>query len=283
MRIITCFMPPTSGEVLVDGRDVTADSLAVRQIVGYLPETVPLYPEMRVRSFLDYRARLRGLKRSVRRRRIEELLDTCRIREVAGRIAGQLSRGYRQRVGIADALVGDPKIVILDEPTLGLDPNQIRETRRLIKQLGREHTVLLSTHILPEVEMVCDEVVVIHEGRIAAQGTLAELREKLTSGGGQLHLEIKGPLDQVRKSLAAITGVREVRQRSARSGDGTGRFTLETTGSADVREALFDRVTRSGWKILEMHTAMATLEDLFTHITMQDAGSGVAGGGGRSR
>lgn len=270
LRILTCFMPATSGEAVVDGHDVFADSLAVRKVVGYLPETVPLYPEMRVREFLSYRAKLKGVhKRSTRRKRISELLDRCRIRDVERRIVGQLSRGYRQRVGIADALVGDPKIVIMDEPTLGLDPNQIRETRKLIKELGTDHTILLSTHILPEVEMICDRVIIIHEGRIVASGTVDELRSKLTAGRSRLHLVTRGHAEEVRRSLGAITGVRGVRQQGT---DADGRFVLETAGSADVREEVFDRAVRGGWKILEMHTELATLEDIFTHITIGDAG-----------
>ena len=265
LRILTCFMPPTSGSAVVDGHNVSTDSIAVRRVIGYLPETVPLYPEMRVREFLNYRARLKGVRRADRRKRVEDIIHRCRIDDVARRITGQLSRGYRQRVGIADALVGDPKIIILDEPTLGLDPNQIRETRKLIKDLGRDHTVLLSTHILPEVEMVCDEVVVIHEGRIAARGTLGELRQKLTADGGRIYLEVKGPVDEIRKSIAAITGVRNVQHQTDR--DRLRRFVVETAGSADVREQIFDRAVRSGWKIVEMHTALATLEDIFTHIT----------------
>jgi len=280
LRIVTCFLPPTLGTVIVDGHDVTVDSLAVRRVIGYLPETVPLYPEMRVREFLSYRARLKGVGWRQRRKRVEALMDKCNIREVSRRLTGQLSRGYRQRVGIADALVGDPKLVILDEPTLGLDPNQIRETRKLIKELGHEHTVLLSTHILPEVEMVCDEVVVIHEGRIAAQGTLAQLRQKLTGGSGRLVLDIKGPMDEVGRMLETITGVKAVSEHPTPEG---GHFVLEPGGGVDVREEIFDRVSRAGWKLLEMHSAMVTLEDLFTHITMGDAASRRSlGEGGRS-
>ena len=279
LRIITCFLPPTSGAARVDGHDVTTDSLAVRRVIGYLPETVPLYPEMRVREFLEYRARLKGVPRSKRRSRIDGILEKCQIADVARRIVGQLSRGYRQRVGIADALVGDPKLIILDEPTLGLDPNQIRETRKLIKELGHEHTVFLSTHILPEVEMVCDSVVVIHEGRIAAHGTLAELRQKLTAGGGRVLLEIKGPVEQIARSRGAINGVKDVRSHGA---DGGGHFVVETTGAVDVREEIFDRAARNGWKILEMHAAMATLEDIFTAITMGEGGRHSAGQGEQS-
>ena len=279
LRMLTCFLPPTSGEARVDGRDVTVDSLAVRRVIGYLPETVPLYPEMRVREFLEYRARLKGVPRSKRRSRIAGLLERCQIADVQRRIAGQLSRGYRQRVGIAEALIGDPKLVILDEPTVGLDPNQIRETRKLIKELGTDHTVFLSTHILPEVEMVCDSVIIIHEGRIAAQGAIEELRRKLVSGGGRLFLEMKGPADQIAHSLGAIAGGKTVRHHVAGGG---GHFVVEITGAVDIREEVFDRAARNGWKILEMHASGATLEDIFTSVTMGDVANTSAGQGERS-
>ena len=266
LRILTCFLPATAGEATVNGHDVFWDSLAVRKSVGYLPETVPLYPEMRVAEFLNYRARLKGLSRSDRRRRVAEVLERCAIADVSRRLVGQLSRGYRQRVGIADALVGDPKVLIMDEPTVGLDPNQIRETRKLIKDLGRAHTILLSTHILPEVEMVCDSVIIIHQGAIAAQGNIAELRKQLSPGTGRLYLQVKGPADQVERSLGAIGGVRRVVRHTEQ---GEESFILDTS-AADVREEVFDRIARSGWKLLEMHTEMATLEDIFVRLTMSE-------------
>jgi ABC-2 type transport system ATP-binding protein len=179
MRILTCFMPATSGDARVAGYDVFSQSLEVRKRVGYLPESVPLYPEMRVIEFLNYRATLRGLGRKERRERVAEALERTHIKEVAGRITGQLSKGYRQRVGLADALVNDPPILILDEPTVGLDPNQVRLVREMIRELGKRRTVLLSTHILSEVEMICPRVIVISDGRIVADDRTENLERRL--------------------------------------------------------------------------------------------------------
>src|SRR6202035_197707 len=176
MRILTTFLPATSGVARVAGHDVMTESLDVRRNIGYLPESVPLYPEMRVEEYLTYRAKLKDVERKERPKRIEEALDRCRLREVRRRLLGTLSKGYRQRVGLADALLHNPPLLILDEPTVGLDPSQIRETRSLIRELGREHTVLLSTHILSEVEMTCDQAIIINRGQVAAAGRLEDLR-----------------------------------------------------------------------------------------------------------
>src|SRR5438552_1633200 len=175
MRILTTFLPASSGYAWVAGFDVMYQSMEVRQRIGYLPESVPLYPEMRVNEYLSYRARLKGVERSGRTARIDYCMDKCRIKEVKTRLLGTLSKGYRQRVGLADTLLADPPVLILDEPTAGLDPSQIRASRDLIRELGREHTILLSTHILPEVEMICDRVIIIHRGRVVASSALKEL------------------------------------------------------------------------------------------------------------
>jgi ABC-2 type transport system ATP-binding protein len=175
LRILTCFVPASSGEVRILGLDPARDSVAIRRQVGYLPEGVPLYPELRVREYLDFRVRLRGIPKERRREIIERVVNSCGIEEVVGRLVGQLSRGFRQRLGLADALLGSPPLLILDEPTVGLDPNQIRQVRQLILSLAGEHTILLSTHRLDEVEAVCSRALILHQGRLVAQGSLDQL------------------------------------------------------------------------------------------------------------
>src|SRR5689334_2149019 len=185
MRILSCFLPATSGTVRVGGRDVFHDSTEVRRRIGYMPENNPLHGEMRVREYLKFRARLKGLGRQRSRERVDVVMEQCGLTDVSKRIIGQLSKGYKQRVGLADALVHEPDLIILDEPTAGLDPNQIRSVRQLIKDLAGKHTVLLSTHILPEVEMTCNRVLILHEGRVLADDTPRNL-EKLMSKGGRV-------------------------------------------------------------------------------------------------
>ncbi|MCX6356554.1 MAG: ATP-binding cassette domain-containing protein, partial [Candidatus Aureabacteria bacterium] len=200
MRILTCFMPPTSGAASVAGFDIFTRSLDVRRHIGYLPENVPLYPDMRVSEFLDYRACLKGVPRKTRKKQLDEVMEKTLIGDVRHRIIGQLSKGYRQRVGLAEALIHDPKILILDEPTIGLDPNQVRQVRQLIKSLGGEYTILLSTHILPEVEMLCGRVIIIDRGRIAAMDTPERLTQRVR-GETRIALEVRGPSGEVRGAL----------------------------------------------------------------------------------
>ncbi|HUW55420.1 MAG TPA: ATP-binding cassette domain-containing protein [Planctomycetota bacterium] len=267
LRIITCFMPANDGTATVAGHDVHDEPLAVRRVIGYLPENVPLYGEMRVRQYLDYRGRLKGLReRRDRRKRIDEVMDRCWVTDVERKQCGALSKGYRQRVGLADALIHDPKILILDEPTVGLDPNQIRETRKLIKALGSDHTVLLSTHILPEVEGVCDHIIIIHRGKIAATGTPEDLKEK-HAGQAAIVLEADGPQDRIEQTLSAIDGVTSVTRRAE---DGRTVFRIETRGQADLRGAVSRKIAEKGWTILELHRQRATLEDIFVRITMRE-------------
>ena len=196
MRILTCFQPATSGSASVAGHDVFTDSMAVRAKVGYMPESVPLYYEMRVREYLRFRGKIRGLDRGARERGIQQVAERCWITDVINRPIGHLSKGYRQRVGLADALLHNPPVLILDEPTIGLDPTQIRATRSLIRELAQDHTVLLSSHILPEVEASCQRIVIINKGRIVASGTPAELRQRIT-GESELIAEFKGPIEAI--------------------------------------------------------------------------------------
>jgi ABC-2 type transport system ATP-binding protein len=267
LRILTCFMPATEGTATVGGFDVHDDSLAVRRIIGYMPENVPLYGEMRVKEYLNYRAQLKGIgPRKERRRLIDGVMEQCWIREVQRKQCGQLSKGFRQRVGLADTLIHDPKILILDEPTVGLDPNQIRETRRLIKELGRTHTVLVSTHILPEVEMICDHLIIIHKGRIVATGTPNELKRNF-SESNVIVLEAEGPAERIEQMLMTVEGVRSVAHRLV---EGRPVFRIETQGPGDVRAPISLKLGEQGWPILELHRHSATLEDVFVGLTMRE-------------
>jgi ABC-2 type transport system ATP-binding protein len=264
LRILTTYLPATSGIARVAGHDVMTESMAVRQKIGYLPESVPLYTEMRVEEYLDYRAKLKGVERAERARRIDYCLDRCRIREVRRRLIGTLSKGYRQRVGLADAMVHDPPILILDEPTAGLDPLQIRETLALIRELGQKHTILLSTHILSEVEAVCTRVIIINAGRIG----LAKRMADLSTDAAVIVLEVRGPADQVANVLRAADGVVEVTPQPA--GDGLTAFEVRTRGNEDLREALADRVARNGWALRRLDLRRRKLEDHFMAVLREE-------------
>ena len=271
MRILACYLPATGGSATVAGHDVFADSLEVRRRIGYLPENVPLYPEMRVDEYLQFRAALKGVPAASRRKRIGEVKDLCGLKDVGRRIIGQLSKGYRQRVGLAESMVHDPDLLILDEPTIGLDPNQIRQVRGLIKDLAQRHTILLSTHILTEVEMTCRRVLIIHRGRIVASDTPENLRG-LMQGGAQVTVELRGPGEQVLAGLQALPGVRRVAAEVA--GEGWTRYVLEGEGDADVRPAVFDAVSRGGWALRELHREHRTLEDVFVSLTQGEPEGG---------
>jgi ABC-2 type transport system ATP-binding protein len=261
MRIIAGLIPPTGGTATVDGLDSVADSLQVRRRLGYLPEHPPLYPEMRVRGFLRFRARLFGLAGAKAGGAIERVLDACWLQEVAHRRIGQLSKGYRQRVGLAAALLHDPPVIMLDEPTSGLDPAQIAETRRLIRGLGAERTVLFSSHILPEVEATCDEAVIIARGRVLAQGSLEELR---TQAAGATCI-VEARVDGGAALLGALPGVEGVEQ--LRSHDGWTRFAVRAGAStASLRERIAGAVAGAGGAIRELRDEEASLERLYMRV-----------------
>src|ERR1700704_70574 len=221
MRILTSYLPATSGIAKVAGFDVMTESLEVRRNIGYLPESVPLYPEMRVEEYIIFRAKLKGVPRQARAGRVDYCLERCRLREVRRRLIGTLSKGYRQRVGLADAMVHDPAILILDEPTSGLDPMQIRETLALIKELGENHTVLLSTHILPEVEAICERVIIIAGGRVGFSRPPADIESQAV-----ILLESRAPADQVAVVLRGVSGVVQVAENQPE--DGVSGFTIRT-------------------------------------------------------
>jgi ABC-2 type transport system ATP-binding protein len=231
----------------------------VRANIGYLPESVPLYPEMRVEEYLNYRARLKGVERKDRQKRVEYCLDRCRIREVRRRLMGTLSKGYRQRVGLADAMVHDPAILILDEPTTGLDPLQIRETLALIKELGTKHTILLSTHILSEVETVCERVIIINGGRLGLDSRMADLETDPV-----IVMEVRGPAEQVANVLRTTDGVSQVTTQPA--GDGVVGLEIRTARNQDLRELVSQRVAKNGWTIRRLDLRRRKLEDRFLEV-----------------
>jgi len=265
IRVLTCYQPATSGTASIAGFDVFRDSLEVRRRVGYLPENTPLYHEMRVREYLNFRGRLRGLSYPERQAAIKRVTDRCWLGEFVNRPIGQLSKGMRQRVGLADSIMHDPEVVILDEPTIGLDPSQIRETRNLIRELGQHHTVMLSSHILSEVEQTCDRTIIIARGRIVASGSLQELRDQL-SAKARVIAEMNGPPAEVERGVRAIEGVREV---EAVTSNGWVRLSIEPVPDRDVREAIFRLTTAKGWSLREIRRERATLEDFFLQVTAE--------------
>jgi ABC-2 type transport system ATP-binding protein len=263
MRILACFMPASSGTARVAGHDVFRESMDVRRRIGYLPENVPLYPEMRVASYLDFVAEVKGLSRGERRRRVADVMDRCMVADVQNRLIGKLSKGYRQRVGLAQAIVSDPEVLILDEPTIGLDPRQIAEIRALIKSLAGQHTVILSTHILPEVAMVCSGVIIINKGAIVAQGPIDTLVEQFFPTA-RVEVEIVGPPAAVRARIGGIPGVLSVAEQAA--ADGAGRYVVEAARGRDVRAEIFQLAAQQRWDLLELKRVGMTLEEVFIRV-----------------
>ncbi len=260
MRILSCFMPATSGSARVSGLDVFKDADEVRRRIGYMPENNPLHQDMRVREYLKFRARLKGLSRSRSRERVDRVVEQCGLGDVSKRIIGQLSKGYRQRVGLADALVHEPELIILDEPTIGLDPNQIRSVRQLIKELGNHHTVLISTHILPEVEMTCSRVLIMKGGKIVAADTPDNLQK-----GGQVVAEIAAPMKDLKEAMEDLSGVTHL---SVAAAEGEyQRCTLTLADGLDLRPEIFKLVKERGWKLRELARVRPSLEDIYIRLT----------------
>jgi ABC-2 type transport system ATP-binding protein len=266
MKIITCYMPPTSGSVTVDGRDTVAEALEVRRRIGYLPENNPLYHEMSVAEYLDFAARLHGMSRQAAPRAIARAVGQCGLGDLRHRLIGHLSKGFRQRVGLAQAILHDPDVLIMDEPTSGLDPNQIQEIRQLIKELGRAKTVILSTHIMQEVEAVCSRVLIIDRGRIVANDTAENLLRQ-RAGTVRYTLEIdpggRGAL-AVEETLRARLPLAEL---DAHALDGVLRLTLTPASGEDLRAPLFRLAVAEGWELLELGRTQNTLEDVFRELT----------------
>jgi ABC-2 type transport system ATP-binding protein len=271
LRILTGFLPATSGRARVGGHDVFAESLAVRASIGYMPENVPLYTEMRVQEYLAFRAGLKGLGGKDRGAAVDRVVERCWLQERRRSLIGSLSKGFRQRVGLAEALISDPPVLILDEPTIGLDPSQIQETRRLIQSLGQKHTVLLSSHILPEVEKTCSHLVIIAEGRIVAEGSVEELRRGL-SARHRVILEAKGegPAEMAR-ALGQIQDATSVDREDL--ADGWVQFTVVPSGTKDLREAVAALAIERKWRVRDVHRQAPTLEDMYMAVI---AGTGDA-------
>jgi len=260
LRVLTCFHPATSGTATIAGHDVFRDSLAVRANIGYLPESVPLYPEMRAKEYLRFRGKLRGLSSSQLSANLDRVAERCWIKDVLSKPISTLSKGYRQRVGLADALLHNPKVLVLDEPTVGLDPTQIRETRHLIRELAIDHTVILSSHILPEVEATCQRIIVINKGRIVASGTTDELREKI-AGDSRVVAEIKGSEQEIVAALRQIAGASEVQATTAK-----GWVRVLVAARSDPREEIFRVAAAKGWSVRELRRETGTLEEFFVKI-----------------
>ena len=267
MRILSCYMPATSGTVRVAGLDVFTDADEVRRRIGYMPENNPLHPEMRVREYLKFRARLKGLSRKRSRERVDVVIQQCGLTEVSKKIIGHLSKGYRQRVGLADALAHEPELIILDEPTIGLDPNQIRSVRQLIKDLGRSHTVLISTHILPEVEMMCNRVLILHQGKIVAADSPDNL-QKLMSGSSQIIAEIAAPPDELRACWEQFPEI-EYYDLSPTEGE-FHRCALTPRNGMDLRPQIFALARERGWVLRELTRNRHSLEDIYVRVTRPD-------------
>ena len=267
MNILTGYLSATSGKVTINGRDILEEPSAAKKAIGYLPEKPPLYPEMTVFEYLKYLCELKGVARAGRIRQIAEIMQMVRISDVSARLIRNLSKGYRQRVGIAQALVGNPEVLVLDEPTVGLDPNQIIEIRSLLKSLAKNHTVILSSHILSEVQAVCGRVVIISDGRIAAIDTT----EALSRGIGEtsnLLLTFEGPLKEVSASVRALPGVRSVDTVSDQGR--VHKVSVTYDANADIRKKIFFSLASHSWPILEMRQADPTLEEIFLRVTATD-------------
>jgi len=264
LRILSCFLPATSGTVRVAGLDVFRDSQEVRRRIGYMPENNPLHPDMRVREYLKFRARLKGLSRKKSRERVNVVMEQFGLAEVSRRIIGHLSKGYRQRVGFADALVHEPELIVLDEPTIGLDPHQIRSVRQLIKGLAHAHTVLISTHILPEAEMMCSRILIMFEGRILAADTPENL-QKLMAGNNQVIAEIAAPPEELRECFAQMP---EVEQFDVSPVDGDYfRCALTPRPGCDLRPQIFSLVRERNWALRELTRNRHSLEDIYVQVT----------------
>jgi ABC-2 type transport system ATP-binding protein len=265
MKVLSGYLPPTDGKIRIAGFDVVNDSIEVRKRIGYMPENVPLYTDMRVNEFLRFRAELKKVKGRKIRERVETVKELCSLKDVENKIIGTLSKGYRQRVGLADAMVHDPELLILDEPTIGLDPNQIRAVRDLIKDLGKHHTILLSTHILPEVELTCNRVLVINRGKIEASDTPANLT-KLVRGGGSILLEVRAPGAEVVAKIEALPNIEDVEISLPTENEWTVAKIFAKPG-IDVREEIFGVVRQNNWPLRELSRVKATLEEAFVELT----------------
>ncbi len=267
LRMLTGYLPPTSGSARIAGFDIFRESIEARRKIGYMPENVPLYEDMRVREYLRFRAQLKGLSGGDVRRRVGTVIETCGLTSVRRKMIKTLSKGYRQRVGLADALVHDPELLILDEPTNGLDPNQIRQIRELVRQLAESHTVLISTHILHEVEMICNRVIIIDNGKIKATDTPANLTQQMRAAG-RLQVEIHADPAVVAGAINRLDQVKKVTPEPL--DDGWTRFTVWVDSGTDARERIANIAAQHGWPLRSLFRHVATLEDVFVELTRKD-------------
>jgi len=268
MRIITGYMPATEGKVLVAGHDVFEQPLQAKRRTGYLPETPPLYPDMTVREYLTFVARIKGIASREAKSRIDEAMKRTWVSDMANRHCAKLSKGYRQRVGLAQAIIHNPDVLVLDEPTAGLDPKQIIETRQLIRELAGSHTIILSTHILPEVSQTCERVVIINKGRVVAVDTPDNLTARL-SGAVSIYLQVAGPADSVQSTLQQLPGVTQV--TLAESRDGINVLEVDSERGRDVRRELAAAIVGSGWGLLELRPMRLSLEEIFLSLTTEES------------
>jgi ABC-2 type transport system ATP-binding protein len=265
MKIITGFLPPTGGKASVAGYDVVTHSVEARRHIGYLPETVPLYADMPVDEYLGFMGRIRGMSSDYVRRRIGDVVDICHLEDYKSTLISKLSKGFRQRVGIAQAILHEPDVLVLDEPTIGIDPVQVVETRQLIKDLGGEHTLIISTHILPEVSMICERVIIIHEGQIVAIDKPENLSERL-SGPEHVEIDARGPQRAVSQALRGVDGVHEVSQ-TASHGGGLFSYTVIANPDPRVKARLASTVVGGGWDLMRLQSVGMSLEEIFLRLT----------------
>lgn len=268
MRILTCFFPPTSGKAKVAGFDVFEEPLEVRKRIGYLPENVPLYKDMTVEDYLIFAAGIKGVEGKKIKNTVAKVMDECILTDVSYKLIGELSKGYRQRVGLAQALVNDPEVLILDEPTIGLDPKQIIEIRKLIKNLAGRRTVILSTHILPEVSITCQRVVIINDGRVIAVDTPQNLTSRVT-GANRFLVKIEGPAHDVIKAIESINDVEKVTKKDA-SINGIGDYIVESIKGKDIRREIAPAIINKGWALLELRPQEISLEDIFVKLVTKE-------------
>jgi len=267
MRILTCYMPATSGTAKVAGFDVFDQSMEVRRRIGYLPETPPLYPEMTVESYLKFVGKIKGVDSRDLKKRVDKVMDLVNIDNVRKTIVGKLSKGYRQRVGLAQALVHDPEVLILDEPTVGLDPKQIIDVRKLIKSLGGDRTIILSTHILPEVSQTCTRVVIINEGQVVAEDTPENLTRRL-QGNEKIYVEVEGPVEAIEKELQSLEIVSSVAREKQTNGKVS--FIVESIPNRDIRKDIAKTIVQKGWGLFEMRPVGMSLEEVFLRLTTKE-------------
>ena len=268
MRILACYHPANSGTATIAGFDVFENPLEVRKLIGYLPENNPLYMDMGVVDYLEFIAKIRAIPPSKRKEQIRHVIELCGLRKELGKDIGELSKGFCQRVGLAQALIHNPDILILDEPTIGLDPTQIIEIRELIKKIGKEKTIILSSHILPEVSATCDRIIIIHQGKIVGSGTPEEMANE-SKGEEIIYITIRGPLKEIQSKLGAMKKIKEFKKIGGKE-DGLNQFEIKSAIGVDLSEELFFLVAQNGWSLTELHKETANLENIFLQLTTKE-------------